>query len=136
MRCLYCGGPVVASKGLAESEFCSNDHRFRYEAVSRLARHEYQFPVERPAPVVTAAVLSSARSWISREAPFAFPVPETPHFTLKAANGLYSLIGAWSFRPVGPRPAFGPAHPWINPRIPPQLPVLHIPLRVSTRSSW
>src|SRR5437867_3706688 len=105
MRCVYCGGPVVASKGLAEPEFCSNDHRFRYEAVSRLARHEYQLPVERPAAAATAAVLLSARSWISCEAPRALPVPETPHFRLKAANELYSLVAGWSFQPVGPPPA-------------------------------
>jgi hypothetical protein len=138
MRCLYCGGPVVASKGLAESEFCSNDHRFRYEAVSRLARHEYLLPVERPAPAVGRTVLLSARRWIPRERSIALPdvgsAPDPADFALKATDELYSLVATWSFQPVGASNACGPVHKWMSPRTPPEVPVLRIPPRVSSRS--
>lgn len=138
MGCLYCGGPIVANRSLSESEFCSDDHRFRYEAVNRLARHEYQLPLEPPAPVVGPTVWLSARPWISCEACVAAPdsdvARDTSDFALKPATELWSLLRTWPFEPAAPVDTLGPASQWTSACVLPRLPVMSMPPRVSARS--
>ena len=130
MRCLYCGGPIVESKGLTESEFCSKDHQFRYEGVSRLGCHEHLLALEPPDPVVSHAVLLAIRSNIERATPVCprkpelSPTPELPG--LSAVDQLCSLSGVWSFEPAAPVDATHPEYKFENSPTPPQLPVLRV----------
>jgi hypothetical protein len=137
VQCLYCSGPVIESNGLVEAEFCSDDHRFRYEAVSRLGWPEDLCQIQPPSATVGRGVpsgpLLSAPAWIYSDAQVKPPetgLAPASQPSLKTADDLRSLLGIWSFEPTAPVRVRGPVCGWVTtPYTKPRLPSVNLPLR-------
>ena len=106
MKCLYCGGSLVRSRGLSEQQFCSDDHRFRHEAETRLSRYDKKLPlpVPRPAaPKSTPGYLDKAALEIPAVAfPTASLAPAGALMAMEQPCHLLSLMGQWQFQAAAP----------------------------------